>query len=305
MNIDNKRIKFQDNITNNNNNNKTRLSLSTNNITKFNTNNKSKSPSTSVYYNNDRLSNTTNIKNHNYFCFTNIPNATSFNKMLEKKSSKVSKNNQIDISNLKEDFEKTNNKSTINNKNIKNNNSTYINNYHYPSDIINNYLAKQLFNNNNNNNNNLNKEIEDSSFIFENQLEYYLILIGYQIGYGGFWRFPYLVYSNGGAAFILAFVVLLFVISIPCFYIETFLGQIFRKAPIELLYSIHKKYIGLGYAMVILSFLLSIYYAVLLVWSYYFLFASFSLSLPWATKEYNINNIDNFKSVRENVNNNY
>lgn len=34
-------------------------------------------------------------------------------------------------------------------------------------------------------------------FRYKRPIEYWLILIGYAIGYGSFWRFPYLIYSCG------------------------------------------------------------------------------------------------------------
>jgi hypothetical protein len=37
----------------------------------------------------------------------------------------------------------------------------------------------------------------DKPFKFERGIEYWLMIIGYAIGYGSFWRFPYLVYSCG------------------------------------------------------------------------------------------------------------
>lgn len=32
---------------------------------------------------------------------------------------------------------------------------------------------------------------------YERPIEYWLIIIGFAIGYGSFWRFPYLIYSCG------------------------------------------------------------------------------------------------------------
>ena len=34
-------------------------------------------------------------------------------------------------------------------------------------------------------------------FRYGRPIEYWLILIGYAIGYGSFWRFPYLIYTCG------------------------------------------------------------------------------------------------------------
>lgn len=35
------------------------------------------------------------------------------------------------------------------------------------------------------------------NFYYKRPIEYWLILLGYAIGYGSFWRFPYLIYSCG------------------------------------------------------------------------------------------------------------
>ena len=37
----------------------------------------------------------------------------------------------------------------------------------------------------------------EKQFKYERGAEYWLMIIGYAIGYGSFWRFPYLVYTCG------------------------------------------------------------------------------------------------------------
>jgi hypothetical protein len=58
-------------------------------------------------------------------------------------------------------------------------------------DIRENMLA-QLPHNNNEHQNESSKH-----FKYEKPIEYWLLVIGYAIGYGSFWRFPYLIYSCG------------------------------------------------------------------------------------------------------------
>lgn len=120
------------------------------------------------------------------------------------------------------------------------------------------------------------------TFIYNNWLEYYLILIGYVIGFGSFWRFPYLIFTNGGGIFVLVFSIIMILLGIPAFYLETYLGQIFRHGPVETFKTIHKKFYGVGWAMCITVWFLSLYYALILVWAYYYFFASFQSPLPWS-----------------------
>lgn len=40
-------------------------------------------------------------------------------------------------------------------------------------------------------------ESNNEHFKYKKPIQYWLLVIGYAIGYGSFWRFPYLIYSCG------------------------------------------------------------------------------------------------------------
>lgn len=51
-------------------------------------------------------------------------------------------------------------------------------------------------------------------------------VLGFAAGYGSFWRFPYLVYANGGGTFLIPYFVIFFTVGLPVFYFETAIGQV-------------------------------------------------------------------------------
>ena len=57
------------------------------------------------------------------------------------------------------------------------------------------------------------------------KLDFLLSCLGYAVGLGNVWRFPYMAYSNGGAAFLLPYFICMFVIGISGLLIECTMGQ--------------------------------------------------------------------------------
>eukprot|EP00066_Takifugu_rubripes_P012942 XP_011602208.1 PREDICTED: sodium-dependent neutral amino acid transporter B(0)AT2-like [Takifugu rubripes] len=125
---------------------------------------------------------------------------------------------------------------------------------------------------------------------WNSKLEYFLAQVGFSVGLGNVWRFPYLCHQNGGGAFLLLYVVLMLVVGIPLFFLELAAGQAIRQGSIGVWRSISPRLAGIGYSSCVVCFFVALYYNVILSWSIFYLGNSFQYPLPWETcpKEGNI-----------------
>lgn len=113
-------------------------------------------------------------------------------------------------------------------------------------------------------------------------MEYFLSIIGFVIDLGNVWRFPTVCYQNGGGAFLIPFLVCLFVIGMPCMYLELAVGQYFQLGNISIWTKISPHMKGIGFAVVIINILMLSYYNTLQAYALYYLFNSFKSPLPWS-----------------------
>lgn len=66
--------------------------------------------------------------------------------------------------------------------------------------------------------------------VWATRLGFYLAAIGSAFGLGNVWRFPYVVAENGGGAFVLLYLFLVFLIGMPLLVGELLLGKVERKS---------------------------------------------------------------------------
>ncbi|CAG08497.1 unnamed protein product, partial [Tetraodon nigroviridis] len=113
------------------------------------------------------------------------------------------------------------------------------------------------------------------------QLEFILATVGYVVGLGNVWRFPYLCYSNGGGAFMIPYLVMVIVCGIPLVLVEFILGQYTHLGPVHAFARICPLFKGAGLSSVVISFVFSTYHNVVLCWALFYMFNSFGATLPW------------------------
>ncbi|KMQ97973.1 sodium- and chloride-dependent glycine transporter 2-like protein [Lasius niger] len=119
------------------------------------------------------------------------------------------------------------------------------------------------------------------------KFDFLLSLLGYSVGLGNVWRFPYLCYSNGGGAFLIPFTVMLVIAGLPLMFMELSLGQYASLGPVAAYKQFCPLLCGLGYGMVLVSSVVMLYYNLIIAWTLYYMFASVlgGWELPWSKCE--------------------
>ncbi len=114
-----------------------------------------------------------------------------------------------------------------------------------------------------------------------------LAAVGSAVGLGNLWKFPYQLYDNGGAAFLIPYIIAIFVIGIPMLILEFSMGHFTQRAAPNAFAHSHKRLEFLGWWGIILGFVIVTFYPVILAYCFSFLWYSIEGifnggELPWA-----------------------
>ncbi len=93
---------------------------------------------------------------------------------------------------------------------------------------------------------------------------------GGAVGLGNIWRFPYVVGQNGGAAFLLMYVLFILLLGIPVMMSEIVIGRRSQKNLVGAFRALapkHKAWMGVGILGLIVAFIIYSFYSVVAGWT--------------------------------------
>ncbi|MTI67895.1 MAG: sodium-dependent transporter [Firmicutes bacterium] len=121
--------------------------------------------------------------------------------------------------------------------------------------------------------------MEENRGQWGSKIGFILAVVGSAVGLGNIWRYPYLLYSNGGGAFLVPYFIALFTAGIPLVILEYGFGHKFRGSGALSFARANKKFEWLGWWPSFSSFIILTYYTMILSWAMNFL--TFSFGKTW------------------------
>lgn len=115
-----------------------------------------------------------------------------------------------------------------------------------------------------------------------NGLEFLMSCIAMSIGLGNVWRFPFTAYENGGGVFLIPYIIVLFLVGKPFYYLEMIIGQFCSRSSVKI-WSAAPGLRGVGWAQMFSTIAVGTYYCSLMSITLYYLIGSFQSKLPWST----------------------
>ena len=109
---------------------------------------------------------------------------------------------------------------------------------------------------------------------WSSKIGFILAAAGSAIGLGNIWRFPYVAGENGGAAFVLVYVLFVIVIGLPYMFAELALGRSTQKNPVGAIEAIKPGSLwkSVGYLGVLTGVGILSFYGVIAGWTFGYIF---------------------------------
>ncbi|MBO4655397.1 MAG: sodium-dependent transporter [Bacteroidales bacterium] len=105
---------------------------------------------------------------------------------------------------------------------------------------------------------------------FSSNIGAILAATGGAIGLGNIWRFPYTVGENGGGAFIIMYILFVFLLGVPVMMSEIVIGRRSQQnvmGAFKVLAPKHKAWLGVGVLSIVAAFIIYAFYSVVAGWT--------------------------------------
>lgn len=125
--------------------------------------------------------------------------------------------------------------------------------------------------------------------------------ISMSVGLGNVWRFPFVAYENGGGAFLIPYIIILFLVGNldefiqklctenshfiqgkPLYYFEMIIGQLTSQASVKM-WNVIPILRGIALSQLIGTACIVTYFSTMIALTLFYVFRSFSAELPWST----------------------
>lgn len=110
---------------------------------------------------------------------------------------------------------------------------------------------------------------------WSSNIAFVLAMIGSAVGLGNIWRYPYILYSNGGGAFYIPYLVAILVLAIPFLILEYGVGYNYQSSFTKAIIKIKPKLELYGWILPVVVFILTVYYSTIIGWDGIYLILSF------------------------------
>ena len=108
--------------------------------------------------------------------------------------------------------------------------------------------------------------MDDNDYAGWNSITFIIAMVGAIIGLNGIWKFSFSVYENGGGTFLIPYIIAIVLMAVPFLALEFGLGFKFKSSLPKVFYNIKEEFEIIGWFIVFLIFLISVYYACVLGW---------------------------------------
>lgn len=108
---------------------------------------------------------------------------------------------------------------------------------------------------------------------WSSRFAFLMAAIGSSVGLGNIWKFPYMIGTGGGSAFMLVYLACVMAVGLPILIAELMLGRMGRQGPIETLIDLGRRHSGtaawglIGCMGVLAAVLILSFYSVVAGWS--------------------------------------